>query len=286
MKTINLSLLVIALCLLVHIQMYARSAIIFDLNGVLFTTNTHAAFWHLGPKRLAYYWVLYGGKPYHLKTRLYDILNILAPDAQTTIHDDNGIPMPLLMQQWLMGTIEGTIVLNDIAHYMAEHPKEFSNDIERDLIHRLAQIIFDPSTFVATRAIIAEGISFAQQCKKNGHQIYILSNWDPLSFELLYAQYKDIFDQFDGIVISGTQQTMKPLPDIFHRLLSLYGLTPDNCIFIDDQQENIDTATALGVNAILCPSTGYPLKKPNFKTVKKAYKQYTTTLIATNESIS
>jgi HAD superfamily hydrolase (TIGR01509 family) len=285
MKIINPSIRTAALCFLINLQVCVGLSVIFDLNGVLFTTNTSIAFWHLGPTRLAYYYVLYGRKPYHLKTRLYETLNILAPDDQTSIHDDDGIPMPLLMRRWLMGTVEGKIILNDIAHYMAKRPEAFSNSIERDLINRLAQIIFDPSIFVATRAVIWEGIRFVQQCKKDGHQVYVLSNWDPLSFGLLYDQYKNIFDQFDGIVISGTKQDMKPSPAIFKKLLFLYDLGPDTCIFIDDQQENLDAAVSLGIKTILCSSTGYPLKKPDFDVIRQSYKQYTRTLIVLNESI-
>ena len=288
MKTINRSFLTLILHLLIHTQAYSGPAIIFDLNGVLFTTNTRAALWHLGPAKIAHYQLVYGKNPLRLKAKLYEILNaLIANNDTTTILDDAAIPMPKLMQQWLIGTTDGQSIIEDINRYIEQQDTLHPNSLGNDLVRNLAQIIFDPATFVATRSVIWDGIYFALECKQAGYQIYILSNWDADSFTLLYAQYKDIFDHFDGIMISGTQQTMKPLPTIFHKLLHLYDLTPADCIFIDDQQENIDTAASLGIKTVLCPTTGYPLKQPNFNAVKQAYKNSILTQTARgHESIS
>jgi|SRR5579862_4858119 len=277
MKINHHPLLSALIFLLMHGYLHTGPALILDLNGVLFTTNTRQIFWHLGPTQLAYYWLYCGKSPYHLKTKLYEILNAIAPmhtPPQTPIYDDAGIPMPLLMQQWLMGTVEPKTILDDITQYIACNRSLFINTIERDLVRKLARLIFDPTLFVASRCVVHDCIRFVQECKKNGISIYILSNFDAVTFKLLYMQHKDIFDQCDGIIISGTQHDMKPSPTIFHTLLNLYDLNAQDCIFIDDQQENIDTAASLGIKTILCTSSGYPNKHPDFNAVRRAYKQH------------
>ncbi len=266
--------------LIIPMQLCTLPAVIFDLNGVLFTTDTRAILWHLGPNRLASYCTLYRKSPYYLKNKLYEILHALVPQQQpcVSVADDAGMPMPLLMQRWLMGTMDGHAILNEINTYLVHPSITHINPLEKDLIRSLAYIIFDPATFISTRSTIKEGLSFAQYCQQRGHQTYILSNWDADSFKLLYMQYKHIFDQFDGILISGTQRMMKPFPAFFQKLISLYDLNPVTCIFIDDQPENLATAVQLGINPILCTSIGYPLKKPDFKSVKHAYNTYLTAL--------
>jgi epoxide hydrolase-like predicted phosphatase len=52
---------------------------------------------------------------------------------------------------------------------------------------------------------------------------------------------------FDQIVISGEVGMRKPEPRIFHHALGLVGLRPEECVFIDDIEANIEAARGLGM---------------------------------------
>ena len=52
----------------------------------------------------------------------------------------------------------------------------------------------------------------------------------------------------DGAVISGFEGVIKPVPAIFYRLLDRYGLAPERTLFIDDREDNIDGARAVGLH--------------------------------------
>ncbi|WP_308249691.1 HAD family hydrolase [Sphaerisporangium fuscum] len=52
---------------------------------------------------------------------------------------------------------------------------------------------------------------------------------------------------FDQVVISGEVGMRKPEPRIFHHALGLVGLRPEECVFIDDIEANIEAARALGL---------------------------------------
>ncbi|RCG27969.1 HAD family phosphatase [Sphaerisporangium album] len=52
---------------------------------------------------------------------------------------------------------------------------------------------------------------------------------------------------FDAVVISGEVGMRKPEPRIFHHALGLVGLSPGDCVFIDDIEANIIAARALGM---------------------------------------
>jgi 2-haloacid dehalogenase len=50
--------------------------------------------------------------------------------------------------------------------------------------------------------------------------------------------------------VSGDEGLLKPEPEIYDLLLTRYGLKADDCIFIDDSQENVQGARAVGMHAI------------------------------------
>jgi putative hydrolase of the HAD superfamily len=56
---------------------------------------------------------------------------------------------------------------------------------------------------------------------------------------------------FDGVVISGEVGLHKPQPEIFRLGAERIGLSPEQCVFVDDLRENCDGAEAVGMTAVL-----------------------------------
>jgi putative hydrolase of the HAD superfamily len=69
------------------------------------------------------------------------------------------------------------------------------------------------------------------------------------SISYLEEKY-DIWDMFDGIVISSRIQKVKPDIEIYEYLLGEYELTPAETIFIDDMSENLAAARSAGIQTI------------------------------------
>lgn len=86
--------------------------------------------------------------------------------------------------------------------------------------------------------------------KKMGYHIYILSNYG----EYQFAHVKNVF-QFlkyvDGAVISYEVKCIKPEPKIYQTLLDRYQLKGEECVFIDDLNNNLIGAKAFGIETIL-----------------------------------
>ena len=88
------------------------------------------------------------------------------------------------------------------------------------------------------------------ELKSKGYSLYGLSNWCDETF----VQVKDLYGIFkllDGMVISGFEKVCKPDPRIFHILFERYGLDPAESVFVDDRQENLDGAAAVGMETVL-----------------------------------
>jgi 2-haloacid dehalogenase len=89
--------------------------------------------------------------------------------------------------------------------------------------------------------------------KQKGHPIYGLSNWSAETFPLARKRYQ-VFELFDDYVLSGDINLIKPDAAIFHHALEKFGRTAQECLFIDDSQPNIITASRLGFDTILFES--------------------------------
>lgn len=89
-------------------------------------------------------------------------------------------------------------------------------------------------------------------------KIYLLSNTNPIMFnskiaECFRAEGKEITDYFDGQVVSFEALCAKPDRKIFEYTISHLGIKPDETLFFDDSQKNLDAAAEVGFATALVP---------------------------------
>ena len=60
----------------------------------------------------------------------------------------------------------------------------------------------------------------------------------------------------DGGILSYKDKVIKPDPAIYRLLIERYDLVPENCVFIDDTQKNLDAAEKIGIKTILFTEIG------------------------------
>ncbi len=78
-----------------------------------------------------------------------------------------------------------------------------------------------------------------------GCKLYILSN---CGFRFHDFSYKiPHLDRFSGILVSAEEKMLKPNAEIYERLCEKFNLKAEECVFIDDRQDNADGATAVGM---------------------------------------
>jgi len=238
-----------------------KKNMIFDFGGVIFHTNKRVSFQHLGGLNIAEYAIRQRINPFYfehyLKTTLFNILNFIAQELNldaTQYHqayDENGMPLPILLNAWLQGAMTCSDIRSLIKTSINANPTWFSCRAEQRLIENVLNMILTPEHFANSQKLSPEAVAFIQRCKKEGHKIYGLSNWDPESFALLKEKHSHVFDLFDGIIISGQVKANKPQAPIYHALLNTYQLEPQQCWFFDDQKVNVEAAQKLGINAIV-----------------------------------
>ncbi|MDR3329258.1 MAG: HAD family phosphatase [Prevotellaceae bacterium] len=95
-----------------------------------------------------------------------------------------------------------------------------------------------------------DSVALLADLQRAGYATYGLSNWSAETFPVVRKRHP-FFDMLNGIVISGEEKVGKPDPRFYQILLDRYRLDPPACAFIDDRQDNIDTAQRLGIRTVL-----------------------------------
>lgn len=95
--------------------------------------------------------------------------------------------------------------------------------------------------------------------KDLGYHVYLLSNYPYNLYKLHWPSFK-FYSMVDGYVVSAAVKLKKPNPAIYKLLCNRYQLKPEECLFIDDRQDNVEAAIQIGMKAVLFE--GYePLKE-------------------------
>ncbi len=88
-------------------------------------------------------------------------------------------------------------------------------------------------------------LSLIKKLKDNNYKIYLLSNINPYTYD--FVKQSGLFDIVDGYVLSYKEHKVKPYISIYKILLERYNLTPNESVFIDDNERNIITGNTLGI---------------------------------------
>lgn len=91
------------------------------------------------------------------------------------------------------------------------------------------------------------------------YNLFLLSNTSPLHYEKFKNEVENIFNNFEEIFFSFEIGYKKPHAQIFKYVLSNAKLAPQETLFLDDIQENIDKFSLLGVQGVLI-SQNFTLK--------------------------
>ncbi len=138
---------------------------------------------------------------------------------------------------------------------LIEEEKAERNWMERlssDKARELAHLSFQ-NWHLYNMKVIPGTAEMIRALKENGKEIYLLSN---ASMRLL-SIYKEVIpavECFSGIFYSAAHKCVKPQDIIYERFLKEYSLKPSDCFFIDDLEENISAAKAVGISGAVMKS--------------------------------
>ncbi len=262
--------------------------IIFDLGYTLVKPDKTKLTNEMSIGDFTMYMFFDGGNPDTLLEKVFDVLSLIAGSQETSLEDivysDSDLPMPQVMVEWQLGSRDPHDILED-ALLFADELKEFgyfASAREYRLVKQALRIMLEPDILAGNIKPIKKGLKLLRECAQEVdehgnplHELYILSNWDPASFDLLQESEKleELFSYFkpENIFVSGKINKIKPHKNSYEYVLSKIkaqhpDAKPEDCIFIDDRAENIEAAKKCKIRAI-------HLDNKNYKKVREALKE-------------
>lgn len=88
-----------------------------------------------------------------------------------------------------------------------------------------------------------------EELKEAGYKLGVLSVHGKEWIEYIHAKF-DFHLLFDHLSYSYEATVSKPDPLAYKMIMQKFGVRPEECLFIDDIQRNIDAAKALGMHAL------------------------------------
>ena len=89
------------------------------------------------------------------------------------------------------------------------------------------------------------------ELQDRGVALYALTNFSAEFWEPFHRREAYFFARFRDILVSGAEGLVKPDPAIYRLALSRFGLRAEETLFIDDREENVAAAQALGIRSHL-----------------------------------
>ena len=134
--------------------------------------------------------------------------------------------------------------------------EEFYSDIRKEIPAATDEEIKDAFMQFIT-GFPAHRLEFIRNLKYKGYRVMLLSNTNPILFPEICEKYftqegLTLDDYFDGIYLSYQINAAKPDPEAFRQVIKQSGVNPEETLFIDDSQKNLNTASTFGFETLLC----------------------------------
>lgn len=95
-------------------------------------------------------------------------------------------------------------------------------------------------------------VQLMKRLKAEGHRLIAASNFATDTFKLARKEGRlDFVDLFDELHISGYINIIKPDPAFFETLIEKFDVDTNNALFIDDLEDNIESAKSCGIDGVL-----------------------------------
>ncbi|NCF30834.1 MAG: HAD-IA family hydrolase [Bacteroidetes bacterium] len=97
---------------------------------------------------------------------------------------------------------------------------------------------------------IEDTVEVLNQLLKNpDYRVAALTNWSAETFPVALDRF-EFLHRFEGIVVSGAENTRKPFADIYQLTLDRFDFKAEESLFIDDNLRNVEAASNMGIHTI------------------------------------
>jgi 2-haloacid dehalogenase len=172
--------------------------------------------------------VLVDWNPRHLYRRLFDDEAMMEHFLAT-----------VCTQAWNLEQDRGRQLSEGVALLQAQHPHEAA---------RIAAFYGRWTEMLG--GAIGGTVAILEELATARVPLFALTNWSAELFPHALERF-EFLARFEGIVVSGQELLAKPDPRIYRLLIERYHVDAATAVFIDDAPRNVESARAIGFDAIL-----------------------------------
>jgi len=228
------------------------TTVIFDLPDVLFQQSKTAFAQKVGLGKLTKYALFNWSNP---ETTCLHALHTISsqesgqPSVPLLLRDKK---MPCCIINWQLGQKSHTQAYHELKQQveMLAQKNHFKNNQEKELVLRMLDVGIDPQHLNDIVKPATAMIELVKELKSRNYKVIILSNLAQEQYDLFHKTYPKITQLFDDIVVSSQVKILKPNKEIYQHLLKTHGLTAQECVYIDNQKDNIESAQQQGMQSI------------------------------------
>lgn len=183
-----------------------------------------------------------------IKNIIFDIGNVLVDfrwrelmdELNLTKEDKDRFEVYVFGSKWWHEYDHGTLEEEEIVKHLREDNTEHREAF--DLVWKNRDQLVKPYEY---------SVEWIKGLQERGYKVYLLSNY-PENLFTMHAENGSFpfLDFVDGKVVSAFVKMIKPDADIYECLMKKYGLKAEECIFIDDREENVQGALNVGMQGI------------------------------------
>lgn len=243
--------------------------IIFDIGGVLYNPDKLGVAREIGINRFLSYLVFDHKNP-NVQNLVFKTLAKINNENKLSKLEFAGTAegenLPWIMCEWQAGAVSGPAIIEKVKKNIDDLATEgfFSSRREKILVERTIEAMFSPKVLARNIRPVKQGLDLAKECAQALHydgrrrnRVIAFSNWDELSFKYFYRQESEAFKIFERVIISADIKLIKPHKRAFEHILKKYKINPHDCILIDDQEININSARSCGISTIWFKDNNY-----------------------------
>lgn len=194
-----------------------------------------------------------------ITTIIFDIGNVLADFTWREHYERFGFEGDMI-ERLADATVRSPL-WNEYDKGVMTYEELFQGFVDNDpeIEPQLREVFADVSTMVVRNDY---AIPWIHVLRDKGYRCLYLSNFSERAHKECAAAL-DFIPHMDGGILSYQEKIIKPMPEIYQLLIDRYGLTPQECVFLDDTQKNLDAAEKFGIHTILFQNQAQAIEELN-----------------------
>ena len=122
--------------------------------------------------------------------------------------------------------------------------------LTKDVPPHLVPYALKAADYPISRLPIIDGMKeLLTKLRTDGFKLYITSNLD--EYHAAQMPHTETARYFDGMLFSSKIRVRKPYAEFFNTALDMFGVKAEECLFIDDLEENVRAAEMCGIRGLV-----------------------------------